>query len=64
LSHIVHVQIQTKLRDREAVRAACRRLSLPEPVHGTAALFSASATLQPTGHLYGNQFLRTAYWHR
>ena len=40
MSHIV----QTKLRDREAVRAACRRLSLPEPVHGTAALFSGSAT--------------------
>jgi hypothetical protein len=42
LSHIV--QIQTKLRDREAVRSACQRLHLPEPIHGTAELFSGQAT--------------------
>ncbi|MBI3864902.1 MAG: DUF1257 domain-containing protein [Planctomycetia bacterium] len=42
MSHIV--QIQTEIRDPEAVAAACRRLNLPQPVHGTTELYSASAT--------------------
>jgi hypothetical protein len=42
VSHIV--QIQTEVRDPSAVAAACRRLALPEPVHGTATLFSGEAT--------------------
>jgi hypothetical protein len=41
LSHIV--QIETQVRDPAAVHAACRRLGLPEPVHGTAQLFSGEA---------------------
>ena len=39
MSHIV--QIQTEVRDPLAVRAACRRLGLAEPVHGTHKLFAA-----------------------
>jgi hypothetical protein len=39
LSHIV--QIQTQVRDPLAVRAACRRLGLAEPVHGTHKLFGS-----------------------
>ena len=42
MSHIV--QIKTEVRDPAAVSAACRRLSLPEPVHGTAQLFSGEVT--------------------
>lgn len=42
MSHIV--QIQTKIYDRAAVAAACRRLALTGPVHGTAELFSGRAT--------------------
>lgn len=42
MSHIV--QIETQIRDSEAVRAACCRLGLPPPVFGTARLFSGSAT--------------------
>ena len=42
MSHIV--TIATELRDPLAVAAACRRLGLPEPVHGTAKLFSGAAT--------------------
>jgi hypothetical protein len=42
LSHTV--QIQTEVRDPTAVATACRRLGLPEPVHGTARLFSGAAT--------------------
>jgi len=42
LSHIV--EIQTKVRDAAAVRAACHRLGLPLPVHGIAQLFSGEAT--------------------
>lgn len=38
MSHVV--TIQTQLRDPAAVAAACRRLQQPEPVHGTAQLFS------------------------
>jgi hypothetical protein len=42
VSHIV--EIKTEVRDPEAVAAACRRLGLAEPVHGTATLFSGEAT--------------------
>lgn len=42
MSHIV--TIATKVQDPVAVLAACRRLNLPEPVHGTAALFSGEVT--------------------
>jgi hypothetical protein len=42
VSHIV--QIKTEIRDAEAVRAACKRLGLEEPVNGTATLFSGEAT--------------------
>lgn len=42
MSHIV--TIRTEVRDPEAVAAACRRLGLPEPVRGTATLFSGEAT--------------------
>jgi len=42
MSHIV--SIQTEVRDPAAVAAACRRLGLPEPAHGTATLFEGKAT--------------------
>lgn len=42
MSHIV--TIRTEVRDAQAVAAACRRLQLPEPVHGTATLFAGRAT--------------------
>jgi hypothetical protein len=42
VSHLV--QIQTKLRDPAAIAAACRRLGLAEPAHGTARLYSGEAT--------------------
>jgi hypothetical protein len=42
LSHIVTVK--TEVRDHAAVAAACRRLSLPEPVQGTAQLYSGQAS--------------------
>ena len=42
MSHIV--SIQTEVRVPEAVAAACRRLGLPEPAHGTATLFEGKAT--------------------
>ena len=42
MSHIV--SIQTEVRDPCAIDAACRRLGLPEPVHGTAKLFEGEAT--------------------
>jgi hypothetical protein len=38
LSHIV--EVKTQVRDPAAVAAACRRLALPEPVRGTAELYS------------------------
>ena len=38
MSHIV--TIKTEVRDAVAVRAACHRLSLAEPVHGKTKLFS------------------------
>lgn len=40
MSHIV--QIQTQVRDAEAVRLACRRLHLPEPINGSVKLFSST----------------------
>lgn len=42
MSHIV--QIQTEVRDRQAIEAACRRLGLEPPQEGTARLFSGEAT--------------------
>ena len=42
MSHIV--TIATEIRDPDAVAAACRRLGLPGPVHGTATLFEGRAT--------------------
>ena len=41
MSHIVTVK--TEVRDQAAVAAACRRLALPEPVMGTAQLYSGQA---------------------
>jgi len=42
LSHIV--VIKTEIKDTAAVRAACQRLGLPEPVQGTTRLFSGEVT--------------------
>ena len=42
MSHIV--QIQTQVRDPVAVAAACQRLGLAAPGHGTAKLFSGHST--------------------
>ena len=42
MSHIA--QIQTSIRDAAAIRSACCRLRLPEPVFGAAKLFSGSKT--------------------
>mgnify|MGYP000868638086 FL=1 len=42
MSHIV--QIQTMVKDAAAVRAACKRLGLAEPVEGTVKLFSGEVT--------------------
>jgi len=42
LSHIV--QIHTQVRDPAAIVAACQRLGLPQPVHKTVKLFSATVT--------------------
>jgi hypothetical protein len=42
LSHIVI--IRTEVRDAEAVRAACRRLGLQEPVQGNARLYDGEVT--------------------
>ena len=44
MSHIV--TIQARVRDAVALAAACRRLGLAEPVHGTARLFASEATGQ------------------
>ena len=41
VSHIV--QIQTEVRDPAAIRAACGRLALEEPVFGETKLFSSFA---------------------
>lgn len=42
MSHIV--TIKTEVRDPIAIAAACHRLGLTSPVHGTAKLFSGAAT--------------------
>ena len=42
MSHIV--TIKTEVRDHAAVTAACRRLALPEPIVGTAQLYSEQAS--------------------
>ena len=42
MSHIV--TIKTEVRDAAAVEAACSRLRLPSPVHGTHQLYSSKAT--------------------
>ena len=42
MSHIV--TIKTEVRDGAAVAAACRRLSLPEPAHGTAQLYGGQVS--------------------
>ena len=42
MSHVV--EIKTQIRDIAAVRAACQRLKLEQPAHGTAKLFSGEAT--------------------
>jgi hypothetical protein len=39
MSHIV--RIQTQVHDPMAIRAACTRMQLPEPVNGKARLFEA-----------------------
>jgi hypothetical protein len=44
MSHIV--SIKTKVTDPAALSAACRRLGLEQPVHGTATLFAGQ---QATG---------------
>jgi hypothetical protein len=38
------VTVRTEVRDPTAIAAACHRLNLPEPIHGTATLFSAEAS--------------------
>lgn len=40
MSHIV--TIETEVRDAAAVRAACRRLQLPDPQEGVTQLFSGA----------------------
>ena len=42
MSHIV--SIKTEVRDAAAVRAACQRLGLAEPVQGSARLYSGEVT--------------------
>ena len=42
MSHLV--SIVTEIRDKAALAAACSRLSLPPPEHGTARLFTTDAT--------------------
>jgi hypothetical protein len=42
LSHIL--TIRTQVRDPDGVTAACRRLGLAAPVHGTVTLFETDAT--------------------
>jgi hypothetical protein len=53
MSHVV--MIQTQLKNPVAIAAACHRLGLAEPTHGTAQLFSGEATgllLQLPGWTY------------
>jgi hypothetical protein len=42
MSHIV--EIKNEVRDETAISAACQRLQLEAPTHGTVKLFSDSAT--------------------
>ena len=42
MSHIV--SIKTQVRDPVAIVAACQRLQLPAPTHGTAKLFTTEAS--------------------
>lgn len=42
MSHIV--TIQTQVRDPAAIEAACRRLGLEAPVHGSKRLYRSTAT--------------------
>ena len=42
MSHVV--EIKTEVRDPDALRAACRRLGVPEPALGTFQLYSAAAS--------------------
>lgn len=42
MSHIV--TIKTEVRDATAVKAACQRLGLPEPVQGSVRLFREEVT--------------------
>ena len=42
MSHVV--QIETQIKDEQAVRAACTRLQLAAPEHKTVRLFNATAT--------------------
>ena len=42
MSHIV--QIDTQIRDLQALRAACRRIKVPQPQQETVQLFSGEAT--------------------
>ena len=42
MSHVV--TIKSEVRDAAAVRAACQRLRLPQPVQGTHRLFTSQAT--------------------
>jgi hypothetical protein len=42
MSHIV--KITTRVRDAAAVAAACTRLGLPQPIQGTARLYSGQAS--------------------
>lgn len=44
MSHLV--TIKTEIRDPLAIRAACQRLGLPAPIHGTTRLFDGAT---PTG---------------
>ena len=41
MSHLV--SIKTEVRDAAAVRAACQRLKLPQPIQGKTQLFSGEA---------------------
>jgi hypothetical protein len=53
MSHVVTVKVE--IRDVAALQAACGRLNLPPPKHGTAKLFSSEATgqiVQLPGWLY------------
>ena len=42
MSHIV--TITTQVNDANAVRSACERLKLPQPVHGKHRLFSGEVS--------------------